>query len=213
MGLQSRLIGYWANRIHNVLLITGDPPKMSPTYPRSSAVFDMDSATLIRYVQNHLNAGVDFGGQKLGSHRDPRTRFTVGTGFEPEALDMKSEMEKLERKLEARVDYIMTQPVFNHAALDALTPFREQSALLVGVLILANADHARRMAAVPGMVVPDEVLARLARYDKAEDQAAAGAELAAEQVQRIRREGWSGVYLMSPASHSRIIDVLRAGLG
>ena len=69
------------------------------------------------------------------------------------------------------------------------------------------------MAAVPGMVVPDEVLARLARYDKAEDQAAAGAELAAEQVQRIRREGWSGVYLMSPASHSRIIDVLRAGLG
>ena len=36
MGLQSRLIGYWANRIHNVLLITGDPPKMSPTYPRRS---------------------------------------------------------------------------------------------------------------------------------------------------------------------------------
>ena len=88
----------------------------------------------------------------------------MGTGFEPEALDMKSEMEKLERKLEARVDYIMTQPVFNHAALDALTPFREHSALLVGVLILANADHARRMAAVPGMVVPDEVLARL-RFD------------------------------------------------
>ncbi|MGB1716804.1 MAG: homocysteine S-methyltransferase family protein [Candidatus Latescibacterota bacterium] len=213
MGLQSRLIGYWANRIHNVLLITGDPPKMSPTYPRSSAVFDMDSATLIRYVQNYLNAGVDFGGQKLGSHRDPRTRFTVGTGFEPEALDMESEIEKLERKLEARVDYIMTQPVFNHAALDALTPFREQSAVLIGVLILANADHARRMAAVPGMVVPDEVLARLARFDKAEDQAAAGAELAAEQVQRIRREGWSGVYLMSPASHGRIIDVLREGLG
>ena len=213
MGLQSRLIGYWANQIHNVLLITGDPPKMSPTYPRSSAVFDMDSTTLIRYVQNYLNAGIDFGGQKLGSHRDPRTRFTVGTGFEPEALDMESEIEKLQRKLEARVDYIMTQPVFNHTALDTLAPFRKQSAVLIGVLILANADHARRMATVPGMVIPDEVLARLARFDKAEDQAAAGVELAAEQVQRIRREGWSGVYLMSPASHSRIIDVLREGMG
>ena len=212
MGLQSRLIGYWANAIHNVLLITGDPPKMSPTYPRSSAVFDMDSAALIRYVQHHLNAGIDFGGHPLGTHKNPRTRFTVGTGFEPEALDRDSEVEKLQRKLEAGVEYVMTQPVFDHAALGALSPFRDRAAMLVGVLVLTSLDHARRMASVPGVVVPNAVFAQLERYEQAEDQAAAGAELAAEQVQWIRKEGWDGLYLMSPASHSRIIDVLRSGL-
>ncbi len=212
MGLQSRLIGYWANAIHNVLLITGDPPKMSPTYPRSSAVFDMDSAALIRYVQHHLNAGIDFGGHPLGTHKNPRTRFTVGTGFEPEALDRDREVEKLQRKLEAGVDYVMTQPVFDHAALGALSPFRDRAAMLVGVLVLTSLDHARRMASVPGVVVPNAVFAQLERYEQAEDQAAAGAELAAEQVQWIRKEGWDGLYLMSPASHSRIIDVLRSGL-
>ncbi|HIM57291.1 MAG TPA: hypothetical protein EYM39_11345, partial [Candidatus Latescibacteria bacterium] len=47
MGLQSRLIGYWANGIDNVIFITGDPPKMSPAYPRSTAVFDIDSVAMI----------------------------------------------------------------------------------------------------------------------------------------------------------------------
>lgn len=212
MGLQSRLIGYWANQIHNVLLITGDPPKMSPTYPRSSAVFDLDSPTLIRYVQQHLNAGIDFGGQPLGTHKDPRTRFTVGTGFEPEALDIAAETAKLERKIEAGADYIMTQPAFRNEALIALEPYRQRVPVLVGVLVLASLEHARRMAAVPGVVVPDEVFARLNKYEKLEDQAAAGAELAAEQVRWIKAEGWAGLYLMSPATHGRIIDVLGSGL-
>jgi methionine synthase / methylenetetrahydrofolate reductase(NADPH) len=212
MGLQSRLIGYWANEIHNVLLITGDPPKMSPTYPRSSAVFDLDSPTLIRYVQQHLNAGIDFGGQPLGTHKDPRTRFTVGTGFEPEALDIAAETTKLQRKIEAGADYIMTQPAFRNEALTALEPYRQRVPVLVGVLVLASLEHARRMAAVPGVVVPDEVLARLDKYEKLEDQAAAGAELAAEQVRWIKAEGWAGLYLMSPATHGRIIDVLDSGL-
>jgi homocysteine S-methyltransferase len=212
MGLQSRLIGYWANQIHNVLLITGDPPKMSPTFPRSSAVFDLDSPALIRYVHNNLNAGVDFGGQALGSQKNPRTRFTIGSGFEPESLDLAGEVDTLERKIDAGVDYIMTQPAFSHEALECLSSFRTKVPMLVGVLVLANLDHARRMAAVPGVVVPDEVFDRLSKYDKVEDQAAAGAELAAEQVRWIHREGWAGLYLMSPATHRRIIEVLGSGL-
>ena len=82
---RSRLIGYWANGIDNVIFITRDPPEMSPAYPRSTAVFDIDSVAIIRYADTHLNSGPDFGGQLLGEHRDPRTHFIVGTGFEPEA--------------------------------------------------------------------------------------------------------------------------------
>lgn len=212
MGIQARLLGYWANDIHNILFVTGDPPKMSPTYPRSSAVFDVDSVGMIRYTHMYLNSGVDFGGQTLGKHRDPRTHFTIGTGFEPEALDMAAETAKLERKIEAGADYVMTQPAFRAEPMAALEPFRERLAVMVGVLVLTGLDHARRMADVPGVIVPDAVFERLGAMDDPADQARAGAEIAAEQVRWVRADGWAGVYLMSPGSHRPVFDVLRQGL-
>ena len=213
MGLQARLVGYWANRIHNLLFITGDPPKMAPTYPRSTAVFDVDSVEMVRLTHTRLNAGVDFGGQPLGRHRDPRTRFTIGTGFEPEAPARDRELERLRRKIDAGADYVMTQPVFRREALDGLEPFRERVAMLAGVLVLRGLDHALRMGAVPGVTVPDEVVERLGSCREAADQARVGAEIAAGQIRRLRAEGWSGVYLMSPAGHAPVLEVLAAGLG
>jgi antitoxin component of MazEF toxin-antitoxin module len=68
------------------------------------------------------------------------------------------------------------------------------------------------MRDVPGMVVPDTVLERLGASPDRETQAAVGRDLAAEQVRRVQAEGWAGVYLMSPATHQPVIDVLAAGL-
>ena len=93
MGLQSRLIGLHTMRINNVLFITGDPPKMAPDYPRSTAVFDLDSVAMVCYAHSFLNAGVDFGGQSLGRQKDPRTHFTIGSGFEPEAVNLEREVD------------------------------------------------------------------------------------------------------------------------
>lgn len=213
MGLQSRLIGYWANKIHNVLFITGDPPKMSPTYPRSTAVFDLDSVALIRLAQTYLNAGLDFGGQPLGTHKDPRTRFTIGSGCEPEALDSEREFARLERKIDAGADYIMTQPAFNLAALKNVQEYRAKVPILVGIMVLKDLQHAGRIAQVPGVIVPEAVFARLQQYESEADQAKAGIELAAEQARWIRTEGWAGLYLMSPSSHQPVLEVLKQGLG
>ncbi len=212
MGLQSRLMGYHARGIHNVLFITGDPPKMSPTYPRSTAVFDLDSVTMVRYAHSFLNSGLDFGGQPLGRHSDPRTRFTIGSGVEPEAVNMEREMEKLQRKVEAGVDYIFTQPVFQEDALRNVEAFRAQVRICVGVMVLDSLDHAKRLAQVPGVVMPHSVIERIARFENPEDQASAGIELAIGQVQRVRRDGWAGLYLISPGAHAPVLDVLRGAM-
>jgi homocysteine S-methyltransferase len=212
MGLQARLVGYWVNRIRNAIFITGDPPKMAPTYPPSTGVFDLDSVDMIRLTHTHLNAGIDFGGQPLGKQPDPRTRFTIGTGFEPEALDGSRELDKLQRKLDAGADYVMTQPAFRWGPLEVLRTVRDAVPVLVGVLILRSLSHARRMSDVPGVVVPDAVMQRLGACDDPQDQARIGQDIAAEQIGHIRAAGWSGLYLMSPASHQPIVDVLRAGL-
>jgi homocysteine S-methyltransferase len=212
MGLQSRLVGLHLRRIHNVLFITGDPPKMSPTYPRSTAVFDANSMAMIGYTHSFLNAGLDFGGQLLGRSGEVRTRFTIGTGFEPEALDRAREIDKLNQKIEAGADYVFTQPVFRYEALDQLEPFRQQIPILAGVMILANLDHAVRVGQVPGVVIPAGFLDRLARFEDTGDQAKLGREIAIEQVEWVKSQGWSGLYLMSPASHRPVVEVLRDGL-
>jgi len=212
MGIQSRLIGYHASGIHNVLFITGDPPKMSPTYPRSTAVFDLDSAAMVRLTHACLNAGVDFGGAPLGKQADPRTHFTIGTGFEPESVNPGRELEKLRAKLDNGADYVMTQPAFRHEPLRVLEPFRGRGAFLIGVMVLAGLDHARRMAEIPGVVLPDEILRRLAAFAQPSDQAKAAQEIAIEQVRWIRREGWDGLYLMSPAGAATTLEVLQSGL-
>jgi homocysteine S-methyltransferase len=135
MGLQARLIGLHARDIRNVLIITGDRPKMSPTYLRSTAVFDLDSTTLIRYVYGLLNAGLDFGGQPLSRSAQPNTSFTIGSGYEPEAPNPEHELEKLRRKIDNGVDYIFTQPVFDESALDKIEPFRQDVPIMPGVLV------------------------------------------------------------------------------
>jgi homocysteine S-methyltransferase len=212
IGVQSRLIGYHANRIHNVIFITGDPPKMSPTYPRSTAVFDLDSIAMIRLTHACLNSGVDFGGVPLGKHADPRTHFTLGSGIETEAQNIPRELDRLQQKIDSGVDYLMTQPAFHHEPLKLLEPFRSQTPILIGVMVLTGLDHARRMAQVPGVVIPDALLQRFAALPQPADQALLGQEIAAEQIRRLRNEGWAGVYLMSSAGASSTLAMLRAGL-
>jgi len=213
MGIQGRLVGYHANRIHNVLFVTGDPPKMSPSYPRSTGVFDLDSAAMIRLTHSCLNAGVDFGGVKLGKHEDPRTHFTIGSGVELEAQDMKRELVRLQQKIDHGADYIMTQPAFSHEPLAALEPFRDRVACVIGVMVLSNYEHAQRMANVPGVVIPDSLLQRFGSYSQVDDQAKLGLEFAAEQIRELVSEGWAGVYLMATAAGDGVFDVLRSGLG
>jgi homocysteine S-methyltransferase len=212
MGIQSRLIGYHANGIHNVLYITGDPPKMSPTYPRSTAVFDLDSVAMVRLTHSCLNAGVDFGGTPLGKQADPRTHFTIGTGFEPEALDPKRELDRLRQKIDNGADYVMTQPAFRHEPLDALEQFRGRCPILIGVMVLNNYEQAQRLAQVPGVVLPDQILQRLYSVTTPSDQAKIGREIAVEQIRWIHQKGWAGLYLMSPAGMSGVAEVLKDGL-
>ena len=67
LGMMSDLLGAAALGLRNLLLITGDPPKMGP-YPDATAVFDIDSIGLTNMV-NKLNHGLDLGNNPIG-HAD-----------------------------------------------------------------------------------------------------------------------------------------------
>ena len=86
LGIQSDLIGSHILGLRNILLITGDPPKLGD-YPNATSVFDVDSIGLVKMAQN-LNHGKDLAGNPIGSP----TSFFIGVGANPGAIDLNEEI-------------------------------------------------------------------------------------------------------------------------
>ena len=130
IGLQADLLGCAGMGIHNILFITGDPPKLGD-YPFSSGVFDVDSIGLVK-IQARMNRGVDLGGKPLNAP----TRALIGVGADPSAIDLEREYRRLCAKVEAGADFIITQPVFAPEALFAFLDRIEhlKTPLIAGIL-------------------------------------------------------------------------------
>src|ERR1044071_3345500 len=102
LGIQSDLLGASALGIHNLICITGDPPRMG-SYPDATAVFDVDSIGLTRIASN-LNSGLDLGGNPLGS----QTALLIGVGANPGAVNMEEELRRFDWKVESGAEYAVT---------------------------------------------------------------------------------------------------------
>ena len=185
LGMLSDLLGASAMGLRNLLIITGDPPKMGP-YPDATAVFDIDSIGLTNLV-SRLNKGLDPGGNSLGRP----TAFTIGVGVNPAAIDPAYELRRFEWKVDAGAEYAITQPVFDVAQLEK---FLESIAhvripIVAGIWPLVSARNAEFLAnEVPGVVVPEAVLARMrAASEKSKEHAVAeGIAIAREMLERVR---------------------------
>ena len=183
LGLQAELLGCACEKIHNLLFITGDPPKLG-NYPASSGVFDVDAIGLTE-MQKKLNQGIDLGGQSLKM----QTSAVIGVGLDPNAIDQEREYRRICQKAEAGADFIVTQPVFDPAKL---LSFLERIAhlhlpVIAGVWPLASLRNAEFMRTeVPGVVVPDSIMQRMgSRIDK-ESQKLEGIAIARECIEVIK---------------------------
>jgi homocysteine S-methyltransferase len=106
LSIQSDLLGAASLGLHNVLCVTGDPPKLG-NYPDATAVFDVDSIGLVSIVRN-LNHGLDIGNNAIGAS----TGFTIGVAANPGVPDIDNEVRRFAAKVEAGAEYAITQPVF-----------------------------------------------------------------------------------------------------
>ena len=185
LGMLSDLLGASAMGLRNLLIITGDPPKMGP-YPDATAVFDIDSIGLTNLV-SRLNKGLDPGGNSLGRP----TAFTIGVGVNPAALDPAYELRRFEWKVDAGAEYAITQPVFDVEQLERFlgSIAHVRIPIVAGIWPLVSARNAEFLAnEVPGVVVPEAVLARMrAASEKSKEHAVAeGIAIAREMLERVR---------------------------
>ncbi len=196
LGMLSDLLGASAAGLRNLLIITGDPPKMGP-YPDATAVFDIDAIGLTNLVYR-LNHGFDPGGNPIGAP----TRFTIGVGVNPAAPDLDRELSRFAWKVDAGADFAVTQPVFDPAQLESflrrVASFRIP--IVAGIWPLVSLRNAEFLAnEVPGVSVPDTVLARMRRATEGGKEAALaeGVRIAREMFRLVKGDV-QGVQVSAP---------------
>jgi methylenetetrahydrofolate reductase (NADPH) len=210
IALQSDLIGAVAMGVHNVLVLTGDDPKLGDQ-PEAKPVFDLDSRALLETAnrmrrERKLPPGTEIKGEVdllLGAADLP---VDPPLGWVPKSLL---------GKIEAGADFIQTQfcmdvaVVKRYAARLIELGIAPRLAVLIGVAPIPSARSARWMKEkLFGTIIPDAIVDRL---DKATDAKAEGIRICAELLQQfVDIPGIAGAHIMAPQSPSAIPTVMAA---
>jgi methionine synthase I (cobalamin-dependent)/5,10-methylenetetrahydrofolate reductase len=208
LGMQSDLLGMYAQGIRNILIITGDPPKLGD-YPDATAVFDVDSIGLTNVV-NYLNKGIDIGGKRLS---EP-TGFHIGVGVNPGAINIDYEISRFELKVEAGAEFAITQPVFDIKLFENFLKRIKHCRIpvLAGIWPLFSLRNAEFMHnEVPGAQVPKAIMNRMrdAQEIGAERARQEGVAIAQKTLATIKRMV-EGVQISPPlGKYELALEVLK----
>ncbi len=209
LGMMSDLFGAAALGLRNLLLITGDPPKMGP-YPDATAVFDIDSIGLTNMV-NKLNHGLDLGNNPTGTP----TSFCIGVGVNPGAVNLDEEIKRFEWKVEAGAEYAITQPVFDTEQLrDFLKRIEHvRVPVVAGIWPLVSYRNAEFLHnEVPGVRVTPSIMERMRiASEKGKDAARdEGLSIARECLLDVR-DAIQGVQVSAPFNNVKYaLEVFKA---
>jgi homocysteine S-methyltransferase len=209
LGMLSDLLGASALGLRNMLLITGDPPKMGP-YPDATAVFDIDSIGLTNMV-NKLNHGLDLGNNPTGTP----TSFVIGVGVNPGAVNLDEEIKRFEWKVEAGAEFAITQPVFDTEQLrDFLRRIEHvRIPVVAGIWPLVSYRNAEFLHnEVPGVRVTPSIMERMRKAsDKGKDAARDEGLAIARELLLDVRDSIQGVQVSAPFNNVKYaLEVFQA---
>ncbi len=225
LGMASDLLGAYALGMRNLLCLSGDHQSFG-NHPQAKNVHDMDSIQLVQMVVGLRDAACFQCGEEI---KGINPRFFVGAAENPFSDPFDWRPFRLGKKARAGADFIQTLLIYN------LPKFREfmkrvvdlgvheQVYILAGVGPLKTPGAARYMRdKVPGMDVPEEIVARMeAAGQGIEDKKAKaaanreeGINICVEIIQQMRETpGVAGVHIMAIEWEEAVpIITERAGL-
>jgi methylenetetrahydrofolate reductase (NADPH) len=215
IAIQSDLLGASALGINNILCLSGDHQKFGD-HAAAKNVYDVDSINLIQTVKYMRDEGKFLGGDEIKGV----PRFYIGAAANPFADPFEFRVVRLAKKVAAGAQFIQTQCIYN---LDRFKEWMEQVRdrglhekvhILGGVTpmkSLGMANYMKKM--VPGMDVPDELIARIKGVDK-EKRAEEGIRICIETIQELKEiEGVHGVHIMAIEWEEKVPEIAeKAGL-
>jgi methylenetetrahydrofolate reductase (NADPH) len=213
IAIQGDILGGAAMGVCNLLCLTGDGVQAGD-HPQALPVFDLDSISLLETARTLRDEHHFLSGRKITY----APRVLLGAAENPFAPPIAWRAQRLAKKVAAGAQFIQTQYCFDVPVLRAFMRqvedlgLLEQVFILVGVGPLRSARTAEWMRThVPGLHIPDEVVARLAG---ASDPPREGRKLCIEIIQEIRAiRGVSGIHLMAYRQEESVAEIIdRSGV-
>jgi methylenetetrahydrofolate reductase (NADPH) len=208
-------LGAYSLGIRNILCLSGDHQAFG-SQPDALNVFDIDSTNLIRTIRDMRDNGLDMSGFELKES----PKMFIGAAANPFADPFEYRVLRLGKKIDAGVDFIQTQCIYNMdrfkewirlAREEGLT---EKVYILGGVTPIKTVGMARYMKnKVAGMDIPDEIINRVAGVPK-EKAAEEGIKICLETIEELKEmEGVHGVHIMAIEWEEKVGEIVsRAGL-
>jgi methylenetetrahydrofolate reductase (NADPH) len=212
LALTGDLLGAWALGARNLLVLAGDPLAVGD-HADATAVFDLGPEALVALARRMRDEGTTLAGAELA---EP-PRFLIGVADAP--LAEPYDAARLEAKVDAGADFVMTQIAYD---VDALASWAdtmrarglfERARVLIGLTPLRSAVQARFMdERLLGVRVPATVIRTL--EDAGDDARAVGVGLTVGIVKALRKIGGvAGLHLMGLGHEDLVRTVIEdAGL-
>jgi methylenetetrahydrofolate reductase (NADPH) len=194
----------------NVLALRGDPPGIvDPTGGQRAFV-----AT---------EGGFSHGDELVGLIHERGYRFCIGAACYPEkhqeAPDFETDLTNLKRKVDAGVDFLISQLYFDNRSWFRFEEHARASGISVplvpGLMPITSRDGIMRMTLLSGATIPDELQEQLdANADDAEAIQKVGIEWTTNQARELLDHGVPGIhfYTLNKSRASReIVSALRGG--
>jgi methylenetetrahydrofolate reductase (NADPH) len=212
IALQMDVLGIAALGMNSMLCLTGDHQKFG-NHPTAKGVYDLDSIQLVRMVKDMRDEKQFLCGEKMAVE----PRLFIGAAENPFADPFEFRAARLSKKVAAGADFIQTQIIYNvdkFAAWMKMVRERglhEKVKILAGVAPIKSVGAARYMKTrVPGMDVPDSVVARLQGVPR-EQVSKEGIKLCVDIINQVREiEGVAGIHLMAIEWEEVVPEILEA---
>lgn len=188
---------------NNILALRGDPPRGSKEFQPAPGGF--------RYA----NELVAFVRERHGE------RFTLGgAGYpegHPESVSLEADLQNLRRKVEAGLDFVITQLFFNNALYFGFVERARKAGIGVpivpGLMPITNLAQVRKFMDLCGASIPGPLLSRLESVaDDPQGVLEVGVEHATRQAAELLGAGAPGIHFYtlnkSPATR-RVLENLR----
>ena len=217
-SLQSEIIGATALGVRNVLCVTGDSAKLSPSPRDQMDINDLDSIQMLWVLRRMRDEGKYLDGREI---KNP-PMFFLGAAASPFSSSVKFQALREQKKVNAGAQFFQTNLIFDVDGMErwlnelAKRDVLDKVYILAGVTPIKSLKMAQKLAEVPGVYLPKDILQRMEAADRAGNAQEEGVQIALEVISRIRTyetQGIHGIHLM-PVGWDEIIPriIIESGL-
>jgi methylenetetrahydrofolate reductase (NADPH) len=205
------LLGASASGIRNILLITGDHPNKGNKPYAKMDIWDFDSVQAAWIARKLRDESVFLDGRKV---QTPPSYF-IGGASSPYASKPEYQAIRIEKKLNAGVQFFQTNLIFDLEKFEAYLEALERRNLLsrmhliAGITIIRSINAAQYLRSLPGIVIPDAIMTRI---ENAKDAQEEGYKICLETLEKlIALSAIQGIHFMAINDFKALVHLITDG--